>query len=59
LLKSRQMGGGGLAVLLLFSTLFSALVLWFLVLAIWGLNFDEIKNTHKNDSRGKGIVENP
>jgi hypothetical protein len=53
------MGGGGLAVLLLFSTLFSALVLWFLVLAIWGLNFDEIKNTHKNDSRGKGIVENP
>jgi hypothetical protein len=45
--------------LLLFSPLFSALlaVTWFLVLAIKSMSTNEIKNTQKNNSRGKGIVE--
>jgi hypothetical protein len=30
----------------------------FLVLAIWSMSIDEIKNTKKNGSRGKGIVTN-
>jgi hypothetical protein len=30
----------------------------FFVLAIWSVNIDEIKNTQKNDSRGKEIVAN-
>jgi hypothetical protein len=54
-------GGGGLASWLLFSPLFSALLAatQFLVLAIKSMSIDEIKNTQKNDSRGKGIVVNP
>jgi hypothetical protein len=31
----------------------------FVVLAIWSMSIDEIKNTQKNGSRGKGIVANP
>jgi hypothetical protein len=44
---------------MLLSPLFSALLLaaQFLVLAIGSISIDEIKNTQKNDSRGKGIVE--
>jgi hypothetical protein len=47
---------------LLFSPLFSALLALaarFLVLAIWSMDVDEIKNTQKNDSRGKEIVGSP
>jgi uncharacterized membrane protein len=53
-------GGGGLASLLLFSPLFSTLLLvaQFLVLTIWSLSVDKINNSQKNDSRGKAIVEN-
>jgi hypothetical protein len=53
-------GGDELASLLLFSPLFSMLLLaaWFLVLSIGSVSIDEIKNTQKNGSN-KGIVENP
>jgi hypothetical protein len=54
-------GGGGLAPLLFFfSPLFSILLVAtrFLMLAIWSLSIDEIKNTQKNDSMVKRIVEN-
>jgi hypothetical protein len=54
-------GGDGLASLLLFSLLFSVLLLvaQFLVLAACSMSADEIMNTQKNGSKGKGIVENP
>jgi hypothetical protein len=39
--------------------LFPLLLLWFLVLAIWSISIDEIKNTQENDSRGKGIGIDP
>jgi hypothetical protein len=32
------------------------LLLQFLVLAIWSVSIDEIKDSQENDSRGKGIV---
>jgi hypothetical protein len=62
LLKSQQRGGSGLAsLLLLFSPLFSAWLVAtrFLMLAFWTMIVDEIKDTQKNDSMGKGIVKNP
>jgi hypothetical protein len=54
-------GSGGLASWLLFSPLFSELLATtrFLVLAILSMSIDEIKNTQKNGSRGKGIVPSP
>jgi hypothetical protein len=61
LLKSKRRGWWRVGILVVVLLVFSALLAatWFLVLAILSMSIDEMKNTQKNGSRGKGIVVNP